>query len=291
MADLLAPSGFLHALASPPNIPDGLLVTRYPEERIGLRLILTTLLKELGLCDEPEPLETLHERLRPEQMLAGQSLLNGPTIQSEPLLRSAYRALVSFIARNVVGTDVVFEANPPLRFHFPMPMSDRLRAPDGRMLTHHSDVMGGDPIDQINGWLPLTDCDLSATLLYVPFEASRAALESFARELESPEKLATSRYRFFEELSRRESVREPILDASRPLAMSHGEVALFDARLIHGTAENVEATTRVSIDFRLLPVTVYDKLVPEWTAHHGRSSRWAKPLMGEFYDESPAYEV
>ena len=293
MADLLAPHGSIEALAAPPRFGDGLLVTSYPEDRVRLRALLAQRLIELGITAEPEPLETIHERLRPEQMLAGQSLLDGPTIQGEPRLRAAYRSVVAFLAREILAEDVVFEANPPLRFHFPMPMSDRLRGADGLVLTHHSDVMGGDPIDQINGWLPLTDCDATATLQYVPFATSQAALRRFALVLgNDPERLARSRYRFFDEMNADESVRQPIISASRPLVMRRGQVALFDARLIHGTAENVEPTTRISIDFRLLPTGIYDQMAPRWAANTTqRSSRWAKPLRGEFYDESSAYDL
>ena len=294
MVDVLSPDDTGRALARPPTItPDGLVATTYPVAEIDLRRALSQRLIELGITDIPEPLETIHHRLPPAKQLEGQSLAGAPTIMSDPTLRALYRSLVKYLAREVLRQDVVFEANPPLRFHFPMRMPDRLRAADGTMLTHHSDIMGGDPVDQINGWLPLTDCDLSATLQFVPFATSQHCLQRFLLELDNdPTQLAQSRYRFFDKLVSDSSMRRQVVSETRPMRTKYGEVVLFDARLIHGTAENVEDTTRVSIDFRLLPVVVYDELAPRWREHSTeRSSRWAQPLMGQFYDEVRAYEL
>ncbi len=293
MADFLAPEGTGLALARPPIVSDGLLTISYPVDEFDLRRAVSDRLIDLGITAVPEPLETIHHRLPPAKQLEGQTLAGAPTIKSDSTLQALYRSLVRFLAREVLREDVVFEANPPLRFHFPMPMPDRLRAADGIMLTHHSDIMGGDPIDQINGWIPLTDCDLTAALQYVSFSTSRDCLQRFALALgNDPKQLAQSRYRFFDELLSDTSMRQRVLDEARPLRMKYGEVALFDARLIHGTAENVEDVTRVSIDFRLLPMRVYEELAPRWVAHgNQRSSRWAEPLIGQFYDELRAYEL
>ena len=39
-----------------------------------------------------------------------------------------------------------------------------------------------------------------------------------------------------------------------------GYTRLFDMRRLHGTADNVEDGTRVSMDFRMVPLDVYEAL-------------------------------
>jgi phytanoyl-CoA dioxygenase PhyH len=281
------------ALEEDPSVPDGLAFVHYSSKLSDLRAHVAQGLVDRGICSEPLPLETLHLRIAPDQQQPGQGLIGAPTIQSEPALRDAYHALVGWLARHVLKFDVVFEANPPIRFHWPIPMPDRFRSPDGTLLCHHSDIMGGDPLEQVNGWLPLTDCRSTNALQYVPFSRSLELLRRFAATLSFDfDELAQSRTRFYEELCADPGFRDDLLASSMPLEIDYGTVAIFDARVIHGTAENNELTTRVSIDFRLLPVHVYDGLAKKWAAgDKSPNSRWQEPLKGGFYDESSAYEV
>jgi hypothetical protein len=41
--------------------------------------------------------------------------------------------------------------------------------------------------------------------------------------------------------------------------MDFGEVAMFDARMIHATAENTEPATRMSLDFRLVSLPAWEE--------------------------------
>lgn len=276
-----------------PCLTDGLSLIAYTPEVTDIRAQIAAALIDLGITSEPLPFETLHERVRPEDQQPGQGLLGAPTIQNDPAIRDSYLKLVRWLAREVLGFDVVFEANPPIRFHWPMQMPDRFRSPEGTLLCHHSDIMGGDPIEQLNGWLPLTDCRRTNALAYIPFIASQRLLIRFASRLGFDlRQLAQSRHRFYEELCTDGPFRKELLETAKPLEMDYGTVAIFDARLIHGTTENVEDATRVSIDFRLLPVTAYEVLARAWAnGEKPPSSRWADPLKGGFYDERSAFEL
>jgi hypothetical protein len=281
------------ALNRDPSVPDGLLRIPFDSELIDIRAKIARTLIEHGVTAEPLPFETLHRRIEPGHQQQGQGLAGAPTIQSEPALRKPYLKLVTWLAREVLKFDVVFEANPPLRFHWPMPMPDRFRSPEGTLLCHHSDIMGGDPIEQLNGWLPLTTCRSTNALQYIPFTQSQVLLRRFAERFNlGIAELLQSRTRFYEELYANQPYRNELMQSALALEIDYGEVAIFDARLIHGTAENVEETTRVSIDFRLLPVSDYQVLAKAWAeGNKPPNSRWAEPLKGGFYDESSAYEL
>jgi hypothetical protein len=279
-------------LARPPWRRDGLLVISYPKDLVDIRGELARSLVERDVT-APLPFESLHRRVRPEDKLPVQGLAGAPTIQTDTRLRSVYHTFIKYLAREILQFDVVFEANPPLRFHFPMRMPDRFRSAEGILLTHHSDLLGGDPFDQINGWLPLTDCRATSALQVVPFAQSQQILFSFATRLDFDAAMfAKGRTLFYEALCEDQELQDEMLRNSRPLDIDYGEVALFDSRLIHATAENIEDITRISIDFRLLPMDAYEVLARRW-AEEDRlpSARWKDPLKGGFYDERSAYEL
>ena len=69
-----------------------------------------------------------------------------------------------------------------------------------------------------------------------------------------------------------------------PIALNYGECMLFDPRCVHGTTENQEDHTRVSLDFRLIPVNVYSQMTREYVSQ-GRTHR--KFIKGDvFYGKS-----
>src|SRR4029453_11166797 len=139
-------------------------------------------------------------------------MIGTPTSHTAPELQEAYLRLVRYLAREVLGFDVVFQDNPSLRFHFPLPMTDGFRGPDGRILSHHWDVLSGDPIEQINCWLPLTRSSGSNTLQYVDWELSQRVLLRFAEGLGfERQQLGQSRVRFFEYLCADPALQHEIL--------------------------------------------------------------------------------
>lgn len=289
-----APEGDLHArLARKPGLPEGLCRSNFPTDRVDFRGAVARAVMASGMSDEPLPLETLHGRVRPQFYRAMPAMTGTPTMHTAPELQDAYLSLVQYLAREVLGFDVVFQDNPSLRFHFPLPMTDGFRAPDGRILSHHWDILSGDPIEQINCWLPLTRCGGSNTMQYAPWGLSQQVLLRFATGLDFDLKqLGQSRMRFFDYLCADPTLQAEVLSSCRPLEIDYGEVAMFDARLLHATEENSEATTRISLDFRLLSIPAWEKQVERF--QQGQIAPcypWQEPLKGRFYDARSAFEL
>ena len=118
---------YLHAI---PQLAEPLTRVPVPVDDIDLRTPAALHLLDGGFTVEPFPFETLHERLRDHLTLGDAELgrtLSARIAGSPAELGEAYRELIAFIARDVLGFDVVFEAQPVLRFHPPGPMMDRYR--------------------------------------------------------------------------------------------------------------------------------------------------------------------
>ena len=240
-------------------------------------------LRENGVIEEPLPFESFHHRVRQECVLPLQELAGAPSIQANPSVREAYLRLVRFLARDVLRFDVVFEANPFLRFHVPAPMPLRYRGNDGRLLAHHNDILVGDSYDQINCWLPLTRCRGTAAFHMSTLERSQSLLLRFAadRGLDATT-FVGSRALFYERLAMDRAFRDEVVASCLPIEIDYGEVVVFDSRVLHATTENTEDLTRISIDFRLAPVPAYERRA---------TAGGTAPLKGAFYDERTAFEI
>src|SRR5262249_47203255 len=95
-------------LARPPWGREGLLIVQYPVDQIDVRGEVVRALFEQGVAAEPMPLETMHKRVGAEDKLPVQGLVGAPTIQADSRLRTAYQALIKYLAREVLQFDVVF---------------------------------------------------------------------------------------------------------------------------------------------------------------------------------------
>lgn len=292
------PVNLLDSLRASPVLPQGRVGIPIPIERIDLRTAAALHLWDRGYSKEPLPFETVHERLAPELDASGPGLaatlstrLHGAPAEA----RAAYHELIGFLAHEVFGFDVVFEADPALRFHVPGPMPQRYRSrADGRLLAYHSDLLLGDYFEQFNCWLPLCEVVGTSALHAAPLTESIEILERFI-ELEGldADSFATSRERFFEVLDTDEELCARVCASVAPLETHYGELIVFDPRLVHGTTENHEATTRVSIDFRVLPKAAYEAHQAAVAA--GRETARAfdgQPLVrGGYYDLRTAFEL
>src|SRR6185437_7304587 len=164
-------------------------------------------------------------------------------------LMVAYHQYVRWLAKSVIKEDLVFEKDPWIRFHMPGRLPDRFRDASGTVFAQHVDMLLGDFFEQINCWIPLTDCQGSASLQLGRFLESQKMLWQFCDQLRwDPEAFADNRDTFFEFITQNPKIRATIEDTCKPIKMSVGQFLLFDARVLHGAAENVSERTRVSID-------------------------------------------
>ena len=225
------------------------------------------LLCEKGFLRSPQPLHLLHEVLPPEDTRLDENYLNAVTrafyVQDPPLL-SAYYDFLRALRREVIREDFVFQRSPIVRFHFPSPFPGKLRTESGLGLQQHSDTLGGHPFELLQGWLPLCDCEGSAALHVSTRDDGIAILSHFLRSIGGDEAL----YRhgldaFYRERDRDLDLQRRIVESCRPVLMKRGEVLLFDPRCVHGGVENRSQQTRVSVDFRLMPCSVYEALLSQ----------------------------
>ncbi len=177
------------------------------------------------------------------------------------LYRDYIRVLLH-ISYEILGTDFVFEAKPFLRLHFPRRMPDHFRLANGQMACYHSDMMFGEYAEQFNCWLSITRCRGSAGLQVASLADSCRIVDRFIDSLGlSTHDYAESRARFFEWMRDDEDACRFVKDRVSPMSSEPNELVMFDPVKIHGTAENVEDTTRSSIDFRILPLDDYTRVI------------------------------
>lgn len=272
------PQELMALMRHPPRLPGGHSFSRYDVSGVSFTQAVTDYLIERGHISQPVPLEDLHLSVSPESQVfaTGSSRLTVLLAETTPTLRATYQRLVQRLSSEVFGTDLVFERNPVLRFHFPGRMPDRYRGPEGTQLSHHSDTLLGDDFEMANCWLPLTRCYGSNALQMLGFDESVEILSAFAARLEwDPTRYVEARRAFYEELISNDPLRARVLKHSRPASLNLGEVMMFDPRTLHGTAENLESHTRVSIDFRVLTVDTYEAIQARLR------KRGAKPLIVE----------
>jgi hypothetical protein len=227
----------------------------------------------------------------PDLTRANNRGVNGLSVgvaEGPPELHEAYLALVKFIATDVLHEDVLFEANPFVRFYVPGPTLDGYRSADNLALSHHSDTLFGDAFEQINCWVPVCECGGTNALQCAPFNASIDLLQEFAGAIEyDMDRFVTGRDEFFRRLCSDLAFRERVVASCSPINMECGELLVFDARTIHGTLDNQENRTRVSIDFRLLPMSAY------WTNRLTTTARppMTRRLRGHYWDSRRASEL
>ena len=186
--------------------------------------------------------------------------------------------------------DFLFQETPTIRFHFPAPLPDQYRDRQGRYLGHHNDGMLGHSHDEINCWLPLTDCRGSAALEMAGFDTSIASLKEFFLWINNDAEtyFTKGRDRFFELMTTNESYGARVIDACRPLPMKYGELLVFDSRCLHSPAENVGDETRISFDFRIIPLARYERRTHEYRSA-GRSGRSFS--RGDIYASKSGHEI
>lgn len=205
---------------------------------------------------------------------------------------SRYHRFVRWLA-GYLGHDCVFERDPQVRYHIPGRFDDRYRLPDGSLCSFHSDTLLRDYFQQVNVWLPLCDVRGTAALAVVDYSVSLEVLEAFAAELDYCSiRFRSARAEFFQFLLRRHDLRRKIQEASSPVEMKYGQCLLFDPRVLHGTAENIENETRVSIDFRIVPMDYYKIIINEIHQQGWVTDQYEGDSLerGYFYDAKTAYE-
>ena len=176
--------------------------------------------------------------------------------------------------------DFIYQTTPTIRFHFPVVLHPKFNFKE-KKLTHHIDSMLGHPIEEINIWFPFTICLKSNSLQLTSLTDSRKILIEFIKRYR-PKDFFNSRDCFLEFLHK-----ENIIIPSFPVEMKVGEGIVFDGRCLHGPDENTENLTRISMDFRIIPLSSYEKLDRVYSAK--RNGR--KFTRGDVFSQNLASEI
>lgn len=273
------------------------------EHASALRMSLSRFLWDSGCVqsDWPGSIEQLHRHLAPcATALTDFGRAEHDETNLMAVLREyactadfqkIYHNLIRHLRDRVVGADFVFEKVPVIRCILPGCKNlAPLRTADGTLVALHTDLLFRDPPGQINGWLALTSASGTAALRLGSLNLSLAILQQF---FQGRRRLASipddARQRFFNFLTSDPQLLLEVLKDCTGFDLSMGQAAFFDMRRLHGTADNAESYTRVSMDFRLLPLDVYSTL--ERSGGKVPTYDGIPLLRGGFYEERSAAEL
>ncbi|RZI60134.1 MAG: mitomycin antibiotic biosynthesis protein [Pseudomonas sp.] len=277
-------------------IENGITILDYPTSNFDLSGTLQQTLVDVYNLRNDFLLNKIHECLSREQIvqhLKDSGHWHDPLQTLGAPMIEAYYKFVNWLSQHL-GFDFVFEHNPLVRYHIPGKLDDRYRLPDGELFTHHSDTLLGDYFQQINMWLPFCDVKNTAALSVCSKHASIRTLKSFAQTQEySYDEYKDSRVAFFDYAKQRPQLISALQTDAMPVNLRYGQCLMFDPRVLHGTAENTENMTRVSMDFRILPVDDYESILRELELQGGRPNSYEGEglVKGEFYNALTAREV
>lgn len=215
-------------------------------------------------------LENLHRILGPDMKNLDTSEINEVTRrfyeQDQEFLDTYERFYKKVIRGHVTdGEDFLFQSTPTIRFHFPNQQGFNWRP------RYHTDVMLGHPPQEVNLWLPITRT----------FDTNTMRLAGLKKSLEVFEGVRLDFKEFARLVQEDEGTQKLCSEVSQPVCLEYGEFIAFDCRCLHATQENMTDTTRISLDFRVLPLDAYRGLTVEY---RGTGRRQMLFRQGHYYD-------
>lgn len=272
--DITAP-GFL-----PTHMGSGQKNGRYDLARFDFVSAIRHLLVAKGLAkqadvDSLESLSDLHKILPDELRNLDESELNAVSknfYDTDDNFMAIYHRFVRDVLQPLFGTDLLFQATPTIRFHFPKQQGFAWKP------RFHTDIMLGHPPQEVNVWLPCTRTFGTNSMTIAPFQESMELL----RELDFD----------FDPLALKVQT-EPDFAARlhamcRPVELVPGDFLLFDSRCVHATQYNDTDATRISLDVRVVPVEDWKSMR---MIYRGTGRRQMLFDRGHYYDQRLASEL
>jgi len=254
----------------------GMVVLRYDTERFPFRDQVRQRLAANFNIRRELPFERLHERVAADDRTldaTGDNRVAAAFHQPNgEFTRVYHRFLKEFLGDEVFQAPLLFQRHPTVRFCFANTLGYTWRP------NYHSDVLLGHPPQEINIWLPLSSCWGSNSLIIAPLSDSLDLLESYGWNLD----------RYGDELQSNEALQGRCAAIAKPIAMDYGEVLLFDSRCIHLAPKNETDTTRVSLDFRVVPVADFTALP---VVYRGTGRTKSVFERGGYYDQRTTAEL
>ena len=269
------------------------LKTLYPTKHIDFESEIQSLLRSKGFIEEEVPLNQLHLHLQPEEIHYRYGTENKVQVSfydTSEKFNELYLDLIKYLSQNVFDFDFIFQTTPNFRFHFPGQLSDDYRSKEGTYLGLHSDTLNGWPFEVINAWLPFTKYHESSALHIAPLEESVKILSELCEDINYNAGVyhKSGWDLLFMKANSNVQYQRSIINSCKPLEMLPEEVVFFDPRCIHGPVENQGNETRISMDFRLIPVKAYEKMTREYVSSGGTRRKFIK---GDVFFEKSAMEL
>ena len=276
-------------LEKPSLVENGLCKLIYPTDRFDFVEEVGRLLVQKEIVPQQVPLDELHRYVPVEDQRINEHHLNrvvGRFYETSVHFRQIYFDLIRHIADEYFDFDFIFQEIPNFRFHFPVRFGEVFRNEAGLFLGQHSDTMLGHSFEEINFWLPLTKCSGSGSLqisdLACGIKTIKRVLEDIDWDLDLYH--TEGREHYHRRLFSDSEFQAFVLENTKPIALEVGELIAFDTRCLHGPQENENGLTRVSIDFRVIPLHRYEQIKKHYGSQ-GRSGR--RFVRGDvFYEKS-----
>lgn len=248
----------------------GVARRRYDIERFPLPRLLAEVLQDKGLVSGPVDLMQLHHLLTPEQTrldASGMNEVSRLSYECGETFNAAYEHFVrEFCVLELLGETAVFQNLPTIRFYFP-----RAEGFDWK-LNYHTDVMLGHPLQEINFWIPFTRAYGANSMRIIPLAESVEFLRRYDFNFG----------RFADAVQNDEGLEGELARQSTVVEAEPGEAIAFDSRCLHVTQNNTTEHTRISMDFRILPLAEYEALEMDY---QGTGRRKMPFKTGEYYSE------
>ncbi len=258
---------------------DGLVKSRYGDAKVdfsydstlfGFRELVERHFRELGYLDPNSNLEALTDCNSIEDLTvdaSGQSKVSSSLYEIDGKFYDRYVDFLRTVVRaNLVDFNFYFQAQPTFRCSIPGSPGYNWRP------NYHCDIAIGHPPDEINFWIPLTICYGNNSLVYADLEDSLSVWRSFDYNFEA----------FHRALDTDDDVFDRCRSITKSYDSANGRGLMFDSRIMHLHQKNDTPNSRVSFDFRIIPVESIESRTATFV---GTGRRKASFLPGDYYSE------
>lgn len=243
---------------------------RFEPAPYRFRETVTAHLAGLGFLNDETPLEALHQANSPADLTvdsSGQSTVSSSLYEIGDEFQLNYRRFLKEVVRGeLFDFDFYFQSVPTFRCSIPGSPGYDWRP------NYHTDIAIGHPPETINFWLPLTTCSGNNSLIYAEVEDSVKMWSEFDFNFE----------KFHQSLEIDDGLFGRCGEITKSFDAENGEGLLFDSRTMHLHQKNDTDRSRISFDFRIIPVQAMNELPVEFV---GTGRRKARFVPGGYYFE------
>lgn len=242
---------------------------------ISFRNNILEFLFKKKIINENIELENLHLQLTDEKKAYdfkhGVNSISTEFYNTDPQLLNTYYDFIRFIRNHIIKEPFWFQATPTIRVHCPNAINSDLYP------RYHTDICYGHPPEEINFWLPLTATLDGHGFSILSIENSKKVLSQFHYDYDA----------FIQATTYDRPFSNYCDSLSHAVDTPFGHVFIFDPRCVH-SGHPLKTHTRISIDIRVLPVSLYKKMNIEYRGS-GRLQMLFSP--GNGYNEKNSDEL